>query len=129
MNELELMFYGDSTGQVINESNRTMTLDNGVQIMLPTRGDSATATGSRPGTSVDSPSLTNSTYDDLLAIWDAYNGGSTSGSGAPPRWAVNGYWSASPSTVNNSHHYTSLIDGQVGTLLDSNALFVAFQVL
>ncbi|MDP3252684.1 MAG: hypothetical protein Q8M77_12340 [Hydrogenophaga sp.] len=54
------------------------------------------------GTTASSGLKNNATYNDLLAIWDAYNGAGTGtgSSGAPPNWAnvVFGdkYWSATP---------------------------------
>ncbi|MGE0100667.1 MAG: hypothetical protein AB7S86_20210, partial [Hydrogenophaga sp.] len=51
-----------------------------------------------PGTSV-SGSANNPTYNDMLAIWDAFNGTGTLGDvdGTPPGWAVNGnYATATP---------------------------------
>ena len=42
----------------------------------------------------------NANYDDLLAIWDAYNGTGAGAfafnlNGTPPGWKVGNYWSAS----------------------------------
>jgi hypothetical protein len=87
---------------------------NGVKLSLPLHGEpSVNATissldwfGPRSATSIGSAtagvgsSVTNTSYDDLLAVWDAYNGISTvSGagiSGVPPLWRAGAYWSSTP---------------------------------
>jgi len=131
MNELEMIFFGNSVGAVMTNDNRTMTLSNGVTIMLPTRGDDMTATGmSKNGTAVNSPTQNNSTYDDLLAIWDAHNGNGTGTnlSGLPSGWGFSHYWSATPSA--SGHAAVALYSGYVSGYGDdlSNS-YVAFQVL
>ena len=72
-----------------------------------------------PGTAVGSATpangrnVANATYNDLLAVWDAYNGtgvGSTAISGTPSGWQANSYWSATPSSASR-HAYVSLSDG------------------
>jgi hypothetical protein len=99
-NELGAVFNEDVNGNVnsdsfITETYRYQTI-NGVKLALPTLGDSYSP-GYQSGTAVSGPGV-NDTYDDLLAIWDAYNGSGTGtgGSGVPADWAGNGYWSATP---------------------------------
>ena len=87
---------------------------NGVKLSLPLHGEPSVNTtissldwfGYRSATSIGSAtagvgsSVTNTSYDDLLAVWDAYNGISTvSGtgiSGVPPLWREGAYWSSTP---------------------------------
>jgi hypothetical protein len=110
-----------------------------VQVALPTKGDGATGSYSASGTSVGgSPASAgsngvNSTYDDLLAIWDAYNGTGTGtgSSGVPVGWFGYGtnYWSATQPRA-FVHAYVSLYGGTVGDNSgDSFGYHVALQVL
>ncbi|MBF0255915.1 MAG: hypothetical protein HQL47_05515, partial [Gammaproteobacteria bacterium] len=84
---------------------------NDIRLALPTLGENPLVTGFRPGTTVNSGETVNPTYDDLLAIWDAYNGsGTEKGSyepntylyGDPPGWGTGVYWSATPSTAGHA---------------------------
>ena len=130
MDSLEQMFFGNSTGTVMTSTNRTMTLGNGVTIMLPTIGDGMTNTEiNKNGTAVSSPTQTNATYDDLLAIWDAHNGNSagTGMNGVPAGWIIDDYWSATPSA--SGHAVIGLYDGYVYDNFDVGNAYVAFQVL
>jgi len=103
---------------------------NGVRLALPTAGGAVT----------DSPYFANATsvvaaavnfsYDDLLAVWDAYNGFSTSTfvNGAPPGWQASNYWSATPSAAGHAFVYMDL--GAVsGIFPDASTGYVALQVL
>jgi hypothetical protein len=108
-----------------------------VNVALPTRGDGRTNTGYMNGTSVGNSTAslgsnaTNSTYDDLLAIWDAYNGTGTNSAlgGVPTGWASDSYyWSATRTSAGN-HAYVHLNVGTVGTYTDTVSLYVALQVL
>jgi hypothetical protein len=132
LDQIEQMFYGNSTGTVINESNRTMTLANGMQIMLPTVGVSPVTGTPNPvylsGTAVSSGTVANTTYDDYLAIWDAYNGAGTGTgvSGLPSTW-TDWFWSASP--LGTGHAVVSLGLGRVHEGVDSASTMVVFQVL
>ena len=71
----------------------------------------------------------NATYNDLLAIWDAYNGTGTGTNvdGTPSGWQADGYWSATPSA--SGHAYVYLPDGYVRDYLDGGGNYVALQVL
>ena len=122
----------------IGESNRTFTL-NGVQLRLPTDGLAGSTLGSsgfKPGTSWsnatsgwDTNPSSNPTYDDLMAIWDAFNGtGSGTGmNGRPSGWDSGYYWSATPSV---SGHATVNLDlGNAFDTSDFYGIYVAFEVL
>ena len=126
----------------IGESNRTFTL-NGVQLKLPTdglAGSTLTSDGSNLGTSWsnatpgwNTDSSSNATYDDLYAIWDAFNGtGSdpymTDRTGVPSGWeGGNRYWSATPSA--SGHASIRLTTGHVRDEFDNSGYYVAFEVL
>jgi hypothetical protein len=133
MDYLESTFFGSSTGQVITATNRTFTI-NGVQVMLPRSGMSALNTTAQSGTSyTDSGPSTNrttsNTYDDLLAIWDAYNGTSTGTgiSGTPGGWASGQYWTATPHSA--THTVVNLGSGNTTIYNDTQSYYVALQVL
>lgn len=106
---------------------------NGVKVALPTYGGVnaiATDTGYKAGTAVsNNTTAENTTYDDLLAIWDSYNGTTTGTdmNGTPSGWLAGYYWSASPSS--NGHAGVSLSVGGVGDTSDTNNTYVALQVL
>lgn len=102
------------TGNTTDTTYRYTTL-NGVRVALPTNGESPLADNFRPGTTVSSGVVTNTTYDDLLAIWDAYNGAGTNTDirGVPSGWQT-GYWSATPSPS---------VSGYVAVLLDSGYVY------
>ena len=114
---------------------------NGVNLALPTVGGessppfgpsgiSAYAISTyQPGTAASLNSTTvNATYNDLLAVWDAYNGGGTGTgtNGMPAGWGALDYWSATPSA--SGHAYVSLRDGSVMDFWDFLGS-VALQVL
>jgi hypothetical protein len=136
MDWLESTFFGSSAGTVITESNRTFLI-NGVSVALPTaNGGLAYPAGIsdyQPGTNYsDSGSTSNgttSTYNELLAIWDAYNGTSTStgSNGTPSGWNGTYYWSASPSST--GHYRVDLYNAYVSESNDTNTQYVALQVL
>ena len=136
MDWIESTFLGSSTGTVITESNRTFSI-NGVSVALPTANGGVAYPGSinsyQPGTSyTDAGATTNgttSTYNDLLAIWDAYNGTTTGTnvSGTPSGWTAGGYLSASPSSY--GHAGVNLYNGHVGDGGNNDNLYVALQVL
>ena len=82
------------------------------------------------GTSIGAGSnSTNNSYDDLLAIWDAFNGTGTQTniSGTPTGWQSNYYWSASSSNL--GHALVGLSTGYVWNYPDTNNYYVAVQVL
>jgi hypothetical protein len=123
-----------NAGTDTTETFRYATL-NGVQVALPTYGagvdgsGKATSTGDKAGTAVSDTTTDNPTYNDLLAIWDAHNGASTStgDSGVPTGWPAGGYWSATPSA--SGHAAVNLYLASVYDVTDDRNLHVALQVL
>ena len=118
------------------ETYRYATL-NGVKVALPTaNGGLAYPQGIgnfQNGTSYTdagpSTNGTSSSFDELLAIWDAYNGtGSAVGSsGNPTGWWANNYWSATSSA--SGHVFVNFGSGGVGDVSDNFNTYVALQVL
>jgi hypothetical protein len=115
-------------GSSTNDTHRYGTV-NGVKLAMPTLGTSANP-GLINGTDLNSPSQTNPSYDDLSAIWDAYNGtrvGSYSGqnldssnrgsgditSGAPGAWVNDSYVSATPWPSSTDYAALRVYDGLV----------------
>jgi hypothetical protein len=113
-------------GSSTNDTYRYATV-NGVKLALPTLGASANP-GFINGTDLNSPSQTNPSYDDLSAIWDAYNGtlvgsysdqglnGSNRGSGnitsgAPGAWVNDSYVSTTPWPSSNEYAALRVYDG------------------
>jgi hypothetical protein len=142
MDWLERTFYnGVSTGAVITENNRTFSI-NGVNVKLPTYGGAtnngfATPTDGinafQKGTAVANTSTINTTYDDLLAIWDALNGNLTTTNlpaTLPTHWKSGRYWSATQ-TANNPHAIVNLASGFVNNQLPDGSAdtYFALQVL
>ncbi len=114
-----------------------------VRLALPTIGDSDPSEDWRDGTAASGMGGTNTTYDDLLAIWDAFNGtGTASGEpnglpGLPPGWGANpsypstwGYWSATPAGSSGDHLGLNMYYGYVnGGFGEDSGRYVAVQVL
>jgi hypothetical protein len=115
-------------GSSTNDTYRYATV-NGVKLALPTLGTSATE-GLMDGTALADPSQTNPSYDDLSAIWDAYNGtlvgsyagqdldGSNRGSGnitsgAPSTWVNGSFVTATPWPSSTDHAALRVYDGLV----------------
>jgi hypothetical protein len=143
---LDGIFNRDINGVVGGGGNTTDTyryaMINGVQLALPAVGGvTSTPYGSgginkyQPGTTVGSATAANgsnavnATYNDLLAVWDAYNGtGTGTGTGGTPSgWLASSYWSATSSA--SGHAYVDLFEGYVTDSSDSGLRFVALQVL
>ena len=117
-----------------------------LQVALPTQGDSALPGYSTSGTT-RTPSAVgdattaslgstadNGTYNDLLAVWDAYNGQSitdTSISGTPTSWSSGRYWAADMFPSYNGHSTVTLAAdaNRVWALADATPYYVALQVL
>ena len=124
---------------------------NGLHLALPTAGGVTSPPygsegfgGCQPGTAVgsltiaDGSNAVNATYNDLLAVWDAYNGtyiGTNNGNiisnyGMPSGWSIDGtVWSATPSALGHA-----MLDLSNGTVFDRpdfapNTHAVALQVL
>jgi hypothetical protein len=120
-------------------------LMNGVKVALPTSGvPSSVNPASDPtyyqpmGTIIGSDpnvgsNAINATYNDLLAIWDAYNGTSTSMRGAalPSSWQVADYFSSTPFPGGADYWDVWMWDGGTGNHAGSGgaATYVALQVL
>jgi hypothetical protein len=106
---------------------------NGVHLALPTVGAStspSTIFGSAIGYQ---SSLDNSTYNDLAAVWDAYNNSSNKmmNDGTPSGWASGSveYWSATDKS-GGDHYSVSLSAGQSSQMSqDTDSKYVVLQVL
>lgn len=107
----------------------------GYQVALPTYG--AETYGVQEGTVIDNnpPGEINPTYDDLAAIWDAFNGAgttTTTAPGIPEGWSEGFYWSATryPTPDNQENHYSmDLTNGLGGTNGDHDTYWAAVQVV
>ena len=77
----------------------------------------------------------NGTYNDLLAVWDAYNGQAITGagiSGTPTSWSSGRYWAADmfPSPYKGHSTVTLAADAnRVWAIADATPYYVALQVL
>ena len=110
---------------------------NGLHVALPSWGQlGSMSAGFQSGTIVgsDSPgqgsNAVNASYNDLLAVWDAFNGTGTGTQtdGNPPGWANNYlYLAATPSA--EGHSYLGFTAGATGTGNDQNNMLVGLQVL
>jgi hypothetical protein len=126
-----------SSSLLTDETHRYATL-NQVKVALPTVGVTGVLTGTNPGTAytdngAGNNNTSSTTYSDLAAIWDAYNGvasgpTATNIAGKPPAWASDSYWSA---TYNATGHTAfALNDGSTEIDLSSNVShYIALQVL
>ncbi|TAN48319.1 MAG: hypothetical protein EPN21_15225 [Methylococcaceae bacterium] len=136
LDDLFIQDVNGATGGSGNTDNtyRYATL-NGVKVALPTQGDGKTGISSyyyAPGTAIDNNPAgeTNAAYNDLLAIWDAYNGTGTGTdtNGTPSGWFdPDFYWSATPSA--SGHAFVTLDSGFVYDYYDYYDTFVALEVL
>lgn len=113
------------------------------RLALPTYGGALDANGrggsvsaTQTGTAVNNPNQSNAQYDDLLAIWDAFNGsgGTAGGTGIPMEWqaaGVQSLWSATATHSAAAHSVVDLQAGQVYPLPDNywTGFLVAVQVL
>ena len=146
---LDGIFTQDINGVTGGAGNTTDTYRyatlNGVHVALPTANGNEPAPVQAQGTNQngttyqDSGATTNGTtssFNELLAIWDAYNGdvagyGGRGGAGIPPGWQANGYWSATPwdSRLGETHVNVGLQVGYVYESADGGFNSVALQVL
>ncbi|MDD3500563.1 MAG: Ig-like domain-containing protein [Sulfurovum sp.] len=140
--ELDAIFMYDANGNQ-RPDNLEDTTDTyryaelgGYQVALPTYG--AETYGVQQGTEIDNipPGEFNPYYDDLVAIWDAFNGNgttTTTAPGTPDGWSEGFYWSASEFETIGSQdekHYTmDLTNGLGGTNGDHDTYWVAVQVV
>ncbi|MDD5406250.1 MAG: Ig-like domain-containing protein [Sulfurovaceae bacterium] len=142
-NELDAMFKYDVNGNLrpsnLSDTNDTYRYDtiNGYHLALPTDGIGAgNIEGPHNGTAIDNVPAgeINPTYDDLLAIWDAYNGSGTEQltSGVPTtawgEWAEGIYWSATAYGT-NGHSAVDLLTGSGVPNAETNNSWVAVQVI
>jgi hypothetical protein len=116
---------------------------NGVRVALPTIGETPVNQEWHNGTAIATDGVNNPTYDDLLAIWDAFNGAGTGdGSGAgglpglPAGWPTGGtdsmYWSSSVAPATGTHMGLNLYYGFVNAGWPENGddgRYVVLQVL
>ena len=108
----------------------------GVRLALPTaNGGQATTEYSNAGTAYTIANGTGSNnlsrYEDLLAIWDAYNGTSTATSAAasyPASWPAGAYYAWASTTSAVGHVRVDLTSGYAANMESGNAL-VVLQVL
>jgi hypothetical protein len=112
----------ETTGQYIGLFHETKTFS----------GSSSDTTNYVIGTAIDNNPAgeTNTEYDDLMAIWDAFNTSSPyTSNGLPPDWYPYGYWSATASVF--GHAYMSLGGGIVYDARDNyfGGLSVAVEVI
>ena len=92
-----------------------------------------TIVGSRPN--AEGTNAVNLAYDDLLAIWDAYNGQHTlavpltsEGNGTPSGWISNNYfWSSTPSFSNHATFHFG-VGGTGAYFTPENPQYVALEV-
>jgi len=103
----------------------------GYEVALPTYG--AVTYGVQAGTVIDNNPAgeINPTYDDLVAIWDAFNGGevtTTTAPGVPDGWSKGIYWSATQYDL-NKHYTMDLTNGLGGTNGEHDTYWVAVQVI
>ncbi len=141
-NELDAIFMYDVNGD-LRPGNLTDTNDTyryaeieGHHLALPTYGGDKTNDGLQVPTAIDNVPLgeINPTYDDLVAIWDAFEGhpdlanGITAENGTPPEWANGIYWSATPYET-TQHYAMDLTNGHGGTNAETNQSWVAVQVI
>jgi len=124
---LNTIFMQDTSG-VTNPTAGTPTSNtyryatiNEVKLALPTVGDGSSvinSEGYRNGTAVSGTAV-NDTYDDYLAIWDAYTG-------VPPGWSADDvYWSATPAA--SGHSFILLRNGYVyGYVNDYYSLYYSY---
>jgi hypothetical protein len=117
---------------------------NGVRLALPTHGGNVSPTTNRStdqgvlkaGTAIDNSPAgeDNPTYNDLLAIWDGFNGSTTATTTAATitgwRTGTNDrYWSATPAFTINNYTIVDFGNGRVADVQSTVANFVAFEVL
>ncbi|UFH58899.1 Ig-like domain-containing protein [Sulfurovum mangrovi] len=102
----------------------------GYQVALPTFG--ADTYGVQNATEIDNnPSgEINPYYDDLVAIWDAFEGGTnlTPENGTPPEWANGEYWS-STQFDETKHYSVDMTSSLVGTNGEHETNYVAVEVI
>jgi hypothetical protein len=127
---------GTDGGGNTTDTYRYATL-NGVHVALPTanggvaypQGIGAFQNGTAYTDAGAASNASATSFNELLAIWDAYNGTGTGTNidGRPTGWENNAYWSATPSAYGNAS--VDLGSGIVFDESDSSHRYVALQVL
>ncbi|MFT7879594.1 MAG: Ig-like domain-containing protein [Sulfurimonas sp.] len=137
--ELDDIFMYDENGQMrpddlpdTDDTYRYAELG-GYELALPTYGGDMTNDGPQHGTAIDNtpPGEINPIYDDLVAIWDAFNGGeatTTAVPGVPEGWSEGLYWSATQYNV-EKHYAMDLTNGLGATNGEHDNYWVAVQVV
>ena len=136
MDAFELAYFGSNAGTVVTDTNRSFTLD-GVSLKLPTYGGGSEGTykngtaWSSATSGYDTNSSSNLTYDELTAIWDAYNGTSTGTNiiGTPTGWYTSSSYVSATSVALGGHNGLELSSGYTGNYFDANTFYYAFQVI
>jgi hypothetical protein len=137
-NALDLIFNQDINGNVNPSGNTTdvyrYATISGVRLALPMfdggmtppsgignyqNGTSATGTGT----------ANNSSFDDLYAIWDVFNGTATTNNiaGTPTGWYSGDYWSATSGTT--GHYIVGLHAGGNLDYADTNTAHIALEMV
>jgi len=135
--ELDAIFMYDVNGDLRPGTLHDTTDDyryaelGGYDVALPTYG--AVTYGVQAGTAIDNVPAgeINPTYDDLVAIWDAFNGNGTTvttAPGMPDGWSQGIYWSATQYDI-NKHYTMDLTNGLGATNGEHDTYWVAVQVI
>jgi hypothetical protein len=139
LDDLAATFLGSGkSGEDFTEGDRMFTI-NGINLALPTVGidplpaPSTQMNGTAWSASSfmsSSTSNSNPTYDDLLAVWDAFNGKGTGQNyqGAPTGWSADSaYWTANAAL--GANNYVANMNGVIDVNTHATQNFVVFQVL
>jgi hypothetical protein len=139
LDDLALNFFNTPNGALFSDVNRTWSVDDYFQALLPTFG--ATPVGgnhSFPGTSwsIDTQGAktdpnSNPAYDDLLAIWDAFNGTTqaTGTVGVPNNWHLDYWISATPDSSFLGNYFIMSNTGIQGSDSTGSGFALVLQVL
>ena len=127
---------GNAAADDTTDTYRFATI-NGVNLALPTanggvgypQGMDVYKNGTAYTDAGASTNGTSSSFNDLLAVWDAYNGSGTGANinGTPAGWTAYRYGSATPAA--SLHAHVNLSSGYVSAAYENGNLSVALQVL
>ena len=141
LDDLSKAFFGVTDGTQFTDSHRTWTVNDYFNALLPTVGASTSGqtinfTGTNWSTNIvgwDFDPNSNPIYNDSLAIWDAYNGTSTSSNirGWPPSWSanINGTLTSTPDISHIGYYYSISRLGSVASDSTGSTYSVVLQVL
>ena len=126
----------DIDDRPIHTRRTTVTIADGerITLALPTVNGADGYPGHNlrnPGTSVNSGTDDQTTYDGLLAIWDAHNGAGTEGDtdGTPAGWPPDTtYWTATKRRT-NAHAVLIMHNGRGFSVLNTSPRYVALEVV